>query len=63
MNIKQLIKDAEQVTYASARVFTSSDEANKFLETNKQYRVVPNAAGVPETSITVALDNDEGVSE
>lgn len=60
MNIKQLLKDAEQTTYASARVFSSSEEANKFLAEHDEYRVVPNASGVPDTSVTVALDNDEG---
>lgn len=62
MNIKQLIKDAGQTTYASAKVFTSSDEADKFLAEHQEFRVVPNAPGVPDTSVTVALDNDEGVT-
>lgn len=61
MNIKRLLSDASQVTYASARVFNDAGQANQFLEVNKDYRVVPNAPGTPSTSITVALTNDEGV--
>jgi hypothetical protein len=63
MNIKRLIRDAGQVVYASAKVFSNSEDANKFLEVHKEYRVVPNAVGTPDTYITVALDNDEGIEE
>lgn len=58
MNIKRILSDA--ITYASARVFSSSDEANTFLGNNPQYKVVANSPGVPDTSVTVALENDEG---
>ena len=61
MNIKRLLRDASQVSYASARVFSDAGQANQFLASNKDYKVVPNAQGVPSTSITVALTNDEGV--
>ena len=58
MNIKGILSDS--TIYASARVFSSSEEANNFLGANPQYRVVENAPGTPDTSVTVALENDEG---
>ncbi len=58
MNIKNLISDAK--VYSSVRVFSSSEEANKFLGANPQYVVVGNAPGIPDTSVSVALENDKG---
>ncbi len=58
MNLKKLISDSQ--SFASTRVFTSSGEANKFLADHPEYRVVPNAQGVPDTSVSVALVNDAG---
>jgi hypothetical protein len=59
VNKKYGISDA--LVYASARVFSNSNDANTFLGDNPQYRVVANAQGVPDTSVTVALNNDEGL--